>query len=53
MKAELEKLVKAERKHKRELAELRAMREKVNRSTAPDQKVLKMIDEEIDKILKG
>lgn len=53
MKAELEKLVKAERKHKRELAELRAMRQKQAQLVAPDQKVLKMIDEEIDRLQKS
>ena len=52
MKAELEKLVKAERKHKRELAELRAMRNKVAQQVNPDQKVLKMIDEAIAELLK-
>ena len=52
MKAELEKLVKAERKHKRELAELRAMRAKVERQVQPDKKVLQMIDEAIAELLK-
>lgn len=52
MKKELEDLVKAERKHRRQLVELRAMREKVARQVQPDQKVLKMIDEEIAALLK-
>lgn len=52
MKAELEKMVKAERKFKRELAELRALREKVSQQAQPDQKVLKMIDDEIAHLLK-
>lgn len=52
MREELVKIIKAERKSKRELAELRATREKVARQASPDQKVLKMIDEEIDKLLK-
>lgn len=51
MKDDLKKLLLAERKHKRELAELRAMREKVARQVQPDQKVLKMLDEEIAKLL--
>lgn len=53
MKSELEKLVKAERKYKRELAELRAMRQKVSQQKSPDPKVLAMIDEEIDKLQKA
>lgn len=52
MKEELKKLVKAERKNKRELAELRAVRQKVSQQVSPDQKVLKMIDEEIAALLK-
>lgn len=52
MKDELTKLLAAERKHKRQLDELRKMREKVARQTQPDQKVLKMIDEEIASLLK-
>lgn len=52
MKSELEKLVKAERKNKRQLAELRSMRKKVSEQVNPDQKVLKMIDEEIAALLK-
>lgn len=52
MHADLEKMVKAERKNKRELAELRAMRQKVSQQKDPDLKVLKMIDEEIAKLLK-
>lgn len=51
MKAELEKLIKQERKHKRELAELRQMKQKVAQQVTPDQKVLKMLDEEIAKLL--
>lgn len=51
MKDELKRLLAAERKYKRELAELRAMREKVSRQVSPDQKVLKMLDEEIAKLL--
>lgn len=52
MKAEIEKLIKAERKSKRQLAELRAMRQKVAQQVQPDQKVLKAIDEEIANLLK-
>lgn len=52
MREELRKMVAAERKHKRELDELRKMREKVSRQTQPDVKVLKMIDEEIAALLK-
>lgn len=52
MKEELSKLVKAERRHKRELAELRQMREKVMRQKQPDAKVLAMIDQEIAELLK-
>lgn len=51
MKKELEEMVKKERKNRRELAELRAMRSKVSSQVQPDQKVLKMIDEEIAKLL--
>lgn len=53
MKSELEKLVKAERKHKRELAELRALRQKHLAHKSPDQKVLAMIDDEVKKLLEG
>lgn len=52
MKAELAKLIKAERKHKRELAELRAMRQKVAQQKPPDPKVLAMIDEQIAELTK-
>ena len=52
MKAELERMIKAERKHRRELAELRGMRQKVQQQVNPDQKVLKMIDEAIAELLK-
>lgn len=52
MKPELEKMIKAERKFKRELAELRAMRQKVQQQKNPDAKVLAMIDEEIAQLLK-
>lgn len=53
MKAELEKVLLAERKNKRQLAELRALRLKLTREqVAPDQKVLKMIDDEIAALLK-
>lgn len=51
MKSEIEKLIKAERKNRRELAEVRSMREKVARQAQPDQKVLKMLDEEIARLL--
>lgn len=47
MKAELQKLIANERKHKRELVELRALRIKVTQQKTPDPKVLKMIDDEI------
>lgn len=53
MKAELEKLVKAERKHKRELAELRALRQRVSQHKSPDQKTLAMIDEEVKRLLES
>lgn len=52
MKAELEKLIKSERKNKRELAELRALRQKLKEQVSPDQKVLKMIDDQISELLK-
>lgn len=52
MREELKKMVTAERKHARELAELRALRKKVGQQKEPDQKVLKMIDEEIAALLK-
>lgn len=47
MKAELERLIAAERKNKRALIELRAFRQKVMEHKNPDQKVLKLIDDEI------
>lgn len=50
MKQELEKLVKAERKNKRELAELRSLRQKVAQQKAPDHKILAEIDAEIKKL---
>lgn len=50
MKEALSKLVKAERKNRRELAELRAVRQKVAQQKVPDQKVLAMIDEEITRL---
>ena len=52
MKDDLKALIKAERKNKRELAELRAMRQKVAQQKAPDAKVLAMIDEEIARLTK-
>lgn len=52
MKPELDKLLKQERKYKRQLAELRAMRQKVAQQKQPDAKVLAMIDEEIAGYLK-
>lgn len=52
MKDDLQKLLKAERKNKRQLTELRAMRQKVAQQKQPDPKVLAMIDEEIAALLK-
>lgn len=52
MKKELEELLKAERKNRRQLVELRATRQKVMQQSQPDAKVLKMIDEEIAALLK-
>lgn len=53
MNKDLDKLLKQERKHKRELAELRALRQKQATYMTPDPKILKMIDDEIDQYLKG
>lgn len=50
MHTELEKLIRNERKNKRELLELRALRAKTAQHKNPDPKVLKMIDEEIVKL---
>lgn len=47
MNNELKKLMAAERKNKRELAELRELRKKQAQLKNPDPKVLKMIDDEI------
>lgn len=47
MNEQLKAMVAAERKNKRELKELRDMRKKVSLQKNPDQKVLKMIDDEI------
>lgn len=52
MQKELENLLKAERKNKRQLAELRATRQRVAQQKSPDAKVLAMIDEEIARLLK-
>ena len=52
MKSDLEKLLAAERKNKRELAELRALRAKTAQQKNADPKVLAMIDEEIARLLK-
>lgn len=51
MKAELEKLVKAERKHKRELAELRQLKHRLSQQASPDAKSVRMVDEEIARLL--
>lgn len=52
MKQELMKVLQQERKYKRELAELRALRQKIMAHVNPDQKLLKMIDDEIASLLK-
>lgn len=52
MKHEVSKLLFAERKFKRELAELRAVRHKLGAMVAPDQKMIKMVDDEIAAMLK-
>lgn len=52
MQKELENLLSAERKNRRQLAELRATRKKVAQQKQPDAKVLAMIDEEIARLLK-
>lgn len=51
MNQEIEKLLVAERKWKRELAELRALRERLARQVQPDQKLIAKIDQEIAKYL--
>lgn len=53
MKQELAKLVKVERKRKRELAELRALRAKYVELKVQDPKVLAMIDAEIKFLLEA
>lgn len=52
MKQELNALLLKERKWKRELAELRAIRQKLGAQVAPDPRMLKMVDEEIANLLK-
>lgn len=51
MKPELEKLLLAERKSKRELAELRAVRLKLQQQVKPDAAMIKVVDDEISKLL--
>ena len=51
MTTELEKILKVERKNRRQLAELRVTRHKLMQQKVPDQKVLKMIDDEIARLL--
>jgi len=54
VRAELEKVLEAERKNKRQLAELRALRQKVSHQvdSKDKTKMLAMIDEEIAAFLK-
>lgn len=47
MREEIKKMIAAERKHARELKELRDLRLKTSQQKNPDPKVLKMIDDEI------
>lgn len=53
MKPDLEKLLQVERKNKRYLAELRAVRKKLVGDSSPEAvRKLKMIDEEIASLVK-
>lgn len=53
MKPEVADLLKKERKRQRDLQELMDLQEKLNRHVKPDTKLLKDIQEEIDKLNKG
>lgn len=53
MNDQLKAMVAAERKHKRELKELRDLRKKESQKTAPDKKTLEMIDAAIANYTKG
>lgn len=53
MREELVKLVAAERKHARELKELRDLKKKMSQQKNPDVKIQKMVDDEIQSYLDG
>lgn len=52
MNAELEKLVRAERKNRIALTELRNIKQKLSAQTAPDAKLMKLVDDGIAELLK-